>query len=288
MAPSNPHDAFSLRYNFGSEETETPPAALDSPPSNPRGGKTLVVDQFNSNCFQRPSAALKEAGPNDQVFVRPGMYEDRIFVSNSSIQLIGAGRDHVQIFNRRSGTLYLQQVQSGRIEGITFRYLGSDQHSPINILDSTCLIKECRAMEGILSGIVIYGSQCRPNLSNNEVCRNRESGIFSFSGAQPYLSKNRCFGNYHFGIAVRDDGSCPDIVQNICEKNLLSGILLFHSAKALVLNNQCQNNVHWGLVTTPECETSPDHHQLITANVLTPNPRGSMIVTTTPLAEIGR
>jgi hypothetical protein len=288
MTHKNPDDAFSLQGGGGSEETGIPPAALDSPPPNPMGGKTLVVDPSNPQFYPRPSAALKEAGPNDQVFVRAGIYEDRIFLADNSIQLIGAGRDHVQIYNRRSGTLYLQQVQSGRIEGITFRYLGSDQHSPVNILDSTCIIKECRAMEGILSGIVIYGSQCRPTLLENEVCRNRESGIFSFAGAQPYLTKNRCFGNYHFGIAVRDEGTRPDIVQNICQKNLLSGMLLFHSAKALLLDNRCQNNSHWGLVTTPECQTSPDHDQLIEANILTPNPRGSMIVTTKPLAEIGR
>ena len=270
------------------KHTEEHPQPLDSPPANPLGGRTLVVDQTNPQFYPRPSAALREAGPDDQVFVRPGRYEDRIFISNSSIQLIGAGREHVQIFNRRSGPLYLQGVESGRIEGLTFRYLGSDQHSPINILDSTCTIKGCRAMEGILSGIVIYGSHSRPTLLENEVCQNRESGIFSFAGAQPYLTQNRCIGNYHFGIAVRDDGTQPDIVQNICTNNLLSGILLFYSAKALVLNNRCQDNSHWGLVSTPECQTSPDRDQLIEANILTPNPRGSLMVTTEPLADIGR
>lgn len=288
MTPKTPEDPFSLAGDLISDDAETHPQVLDFPPPNPMGGKTLIVDPDNPQFYPRPSAALREASPDDQVFVRPGIYEDRIFLANNSIQLIGAGRDHVQIFNRRSGTLYLQRVQSGRIEGITFRYLGSDQHSPINILDSTCTIRGCRAMEGILSGIVIYGSQSRPTLLENEVCQNRESGIFSFGGAQPYLTKNQCVGNYHFGIAVRDDGTRPDIVQNICRKNLLSGMLLFHSAKALLLDNRCQNNSHWGLVTTPECQTSPDHDQLIEANILTPNPRGSMIVTTKPLAEIGR
>ena len=288
MALPPPEDALRLPDDLCAKESEARPQPLDSPPPNPLGGRTLVVDQANPQFYPRPSAALREAAPADQVFVRPGIYEDRVFVSNSSIQLIGAGREHVQIINRRSGTLYLQGVQSGRIEGITFRYLGSDQHSPINILDSTCTIKGCRAMEGILSGIVIYGSQSRPTLLENEICQNRESGIFSFAGAQPYLTQNRCVGNYHFGIAVRDDGTRPDIVQNTCTKNLLSGILLFYSAKALVLNNRCQDNSHWGLVTTPECQTSPDRDQLIEANILTPNPRGSMMVTTEPLSEIGR
>ena len=94
------------------------------------------------------------------------------------VLLIGAGRDTVEIFSRRGGPLYLQRVIGGRISGITFRYVGSDQHSAINIFDSSCTITQCRATEGILSGVVIYGAECRPSFIDNEVCLNRESGIF--------------------------------------------------------------------------------------------------------------
>ena len=271
----------------GLENPEHGDEVIDPPP-NPAGGHTLVVDLHNPESYPRPSAALRDAGPTDQIFIRPGVYEDRIFVADKPIRMIGAGRDRVQIFSRRSGTLYLQRVESGRIQGITFRYIGSDQHSPMNILDSTCTIVGCRAMEGILSGIVIYGSKSRPSLTGNEVCQNRESGIFSFAGAQPYLTNNDCFGNYHFGIAVRDDGTRPDIIKNTCRENMLSGMLLFNSAQALLLENQCQHNHHWGLVSTPECQTSPDYEQLVEANRFIPNPRGPLFVTTEPLAEIGR
>ena len=260
---------------------------LEIPP-NPLGGKTLVVDQSASDCYPRPSAAIKDAKAEDQVFIRPGIYEDRIFVADQPIHLIGAGRDHVQIFSRRSGPLYLQKVPAGHISGITFRYVGSDQHSAMNILDSTCTISQCRATEGILSGIVIYGPECRPTLSNNEVCSNRESGIFTFGGARPYLTQNVCFDNHHFGLAVRDDGSNPDFIKNICRQNMLSGILLFHGAKALVLENTCEQNFHWGIVMTPDSQTSPEQEQLLQANALTKNPRGALIVTHEPLSEIGR
>jgi hypothetical protein len=209
-------------------------------------------------------------------------------MSERPIHLIGAGRDHVSIFSRRGGPLYLQRVPSGRLAGITFRYVGSDQHSPVNILDSTCTITGCRATDGILSGVVIYGPDCRPTLIDNEVCHNRESGIFSFAGARPYLSQNDCYGNHHFGLAARDPGTRPDFVRNLCRENLLSGILLFHHAEALVLENTCRDNMHWGLVTTPECQTSPPRDQLATANTLEPNPRGALMVTTEPLSEIGR
>jgi parallel beta-helix repeat protein len=246
------------------------------------------VDASDPSAYERPSAALKHAGPNDQIFVRPGVYEDKIFIVGRPVLLIGAGRDAVQIFSRKGGPLYLQSVPSGRIMGITFRYVGSDQHSAMNLLDSTCTIHTCRATEGILSGVVVYGPNCRATMIDNEVCNNRESGIFVFGGARPYIAHNRCFNNYHFGLAVRDPDTRPDFKGNTCTNNMLSGILMFHHAEALVLDNICRDNQQWGFVTTPECATTPARDQLTSSNKLEDNPRGALMVTDEPLAEIGR
>ncbi|MBX3236160.1 MAG: right-handed parallel beta-helix repeat-containing protein [Nitrospiraceae bacterium] len=261
---------------------------LLEPPSNPKGGRTLVVDAKDPHAYLLPSEALKDATEADQVFVRPGVYEDKVFVADQPVRLIGAGRDHVQVFCRRSGPLYLQRVPSGLISGITFRYVGSDQHSAMNLLDSQCIVTECRAMEGLLSGVVIYGPEARGTFIDNEVCYNRESGIFVFAGAQPRVAQNACFGNHHFGMAVRDPGSHPEFVRNHCLDNMLSGMLLFHHAEALLLNNVCRNNQHWGIVMTPECRPTPPREDLAGANELTPNPRGPIIVTEQPLVDIGR
>lgn len=263
-------------------------ALLRDPPPNPLGGGTLIVDREDPHAYPRPSAALKEAGDQDQVFIRPGIYEDKVFVTERPILLVGAGRDLVQIFSRRGGPLYLQQVKSGRISGMTFRYVGSDQHSAMNFLDSTCTVSQCRAMEGILSGVVIYGPQSRPTFVDNDVCHNRESGIFVFAGAQPRLADNVCRNNHHFGIAVRDAGSHPELVRNRCHENLLSGMLLFHHAGALLVDNQCVDNHHWGIVLTSDSKPTPRPEELGQSNVLMPNPRGAMTVTDSPLSEIGR
>jgi hypothetical protein len=261
---------------------------LRDPPPNPRGGRTLIVDGSDSEAYPRPSAALKEAQENDQVFVRPGRYEDKIFVSERPVLLIGAGRDHVTVFCRRGGPFYLQRVPAGLVSGMTFRYVGSDQHSAMNILDSTVTIAQCRALDGILSGVVIYGPECRPSFHDNEVCRNRESGIFVFAGAQPRIAQNLCADNHHFGIAVRDPGSHPELVRNLCRDNMMSGILLFHYAEALLLDNDCRDNEHWGIVMTPDCKPVPGRHDLASSNVLMKNPRGALQVTEQPLGEIGR
>jgi hypothetical protein len=229
-----------------------------------------------------------DAEANDQVFIRPGRYEDKIFVVGGPVRLIGAGRDLVEIFSRRTGPLYLQRVQAGMISGLTFRYLGSDQHSAMNVLDSTCTISRCRITDAVLSGIVVYGPECRPTLVDNEVCRNRESGIFTFAGAKPYVARNICFENHHFGIAVRDADTKPDLVRNVCRDNRLSGILLFHLAEAMLLDNVCRDNDHWGVVLTPDSATTPPRDELTASNTLGQNPRGAFTVTDSPLAEIGR
>jgi len=257
-------------------------------PQNPLEGRTLIVDANDGESYPRPSAALLDAGEYDQVFVRPGIYEDKVFITGRPIHLAGAGRNEVQIFSRRGGPLYLQQVPSGRISGITFRYVGSDQNSAMNIFDSCCTVTQCRATEGILSGVVIYGPQSRPAFIENEVCDNRESGIFVFAGAQPRIADNVCWGNHHFGIAVRDPGSHPELVRNRCRDNMLSGILLFHHAEALLVDNICSENQHWGMVITPDCHPIPDRKLLDTSNILAPNPRGTLMVTDEPLSDIGR
>jgi parallel beta-helix repeat protein len=134
----------------------------------------------------------------------------------------------------------------------------------------------------------MYGPQCRGAFLDNEVCNNRESGIFVFAGAQPRVADNVCRGNHHFGIAVRDPGSHPELVRNRCSDNWLSGMLLFHHAEALLVGNVCVGNSQWGVVMTPEAHLFPSRDVLADTNVLTPNPRGPLYVTEAPLSEIGR
>jgi parallel beta-helix repeat protein len=257
-------------------------------PPNPYGGRTLIVDANDASCYPLPSTALGEAAEEDQVYIRPGTYEDKIFVSERPVSLIGAGRDQVQIFSRRSGPLYLQRVPRGRITGMTFRYVGSDQHAAVNVLDSACVITHCRATEGILSGVLFYGPECRVAFMENEVCHNRESGIFVFAGAQPRIAENQCRDNHHFGIAVRDSSSHPELVRNQCHGNMLSGILLFHHAEALIVGNVCRDNQQWGLVITPDSRCNPAPTELSAVNDMDDNPRGPYVMSEQPLADIGR
>ena len=62
-------------------------------PANPLGGRTLIVDPVDQRCYPTPSAALKDVGDSDQVYIRPGIYEDKLVVTQRPVRLVGAGRD---------------------------------------------------------------------------------------------------------------------------------------------------------------------------------------------------
>src|SRR2546427_23183 len=65
---------------------------MTDPPPNPLGGKTLIVDANDGDSYPRPSAALLDAGEHDQVFVRSGIYEDKVFITGRPIRLVGHSR----------------------------------------------------------------------------------------------------------------------------------------------------------------------------------------------------
>lgn len=86
---------------------------IDSVPSNPLGGKTLIVDCSGQNKYMLPSEAIHDMGESDQVYVRPGIYEDKIFVSQRPIRLVGAGRDLVQIFHGAEALFTYKKCRKG-------------------------------------------------------------------------------------------------------------------------------------------------------------------------------
>jgi pectin methylesterase-like acyl-CoA thioesterase len=73
----------------------------------PSNGEKLIVDGADPECYSVPSAAFREAGEHDRIEIRPGVYDDKLVVTDHPIRLFGAGRDLVQIFYRRGGPLYL-------------------------------------------------------------------------------------------------------------------------------------------------------------------------------------
>src|SRR2546422_10936366 len=98
---------------------------LNAPPPNPAGGDTMIVDASDPSAFERPSAALKHAKPEDQIFIMLGVYEDKMVIMDRPVLLIGAGRDAGQIFSRRGGTRDIHNHSYVRNMEFTFRSIGS-------------------------------------------------------------------------------------------------------------------------------------------------------------------
>jgi len=256
---------------------------LNAPPPT-RRRDTLIVDARNPVAFERPSAALKHAkrGP-DLHPARRLRGQDRHPGPAHPADRRGTGC--VQISAGGAGRCISQSVPSGRIMGITFRYVGSDQNSAMNILDSTCTISACPQPKASCRGSSCT-AQLRATMNRQRGLLQRESGIFVFAGARPYVAQNRCFANHHFGLAPATPTRARISRATSAPNNMLSGILLFHHAEALDAGQHLLRQQHWGFVTTRSARprrAGPTGG----ANTLQPNPRGAIMVTHEPLAEIG-
>ena len=64
-----PSVAVDMPSDYPHKAVPAPRGEARDPPDNPAGGRTLVVDAADPSAYPRPSSALKEAKPDDQVYV---------------------------------------------------------------------------------------------------------------------------------------------------------------------------------------------------------------------------
>jgi len=124
---------------------------MTDPPPNSIRGKTLIVDAKDATRTRDTVRHYSMQENMTRSLFVPGSTRKKS-LSRGDRSFGGAGRDEVRFFPSWGAPLS-QQVPSGRISGITFRYVGSDQNSAMNLLDSSCAVTQCRATEGILSGV---------------------------------------------------------------------------------------------------------------------------------------
>jgi parallel beta-helix repeat protein len=97
-----------------------------------------------------------------------------------------------------------------------------------------------------LQGIRV-GSRGAGIVSNNEIARNRLSGIHIVQDATPTVRGNYIHGNSECGVSIQDE-STPLIDDNRMQKNGLHGIAFTNCARGRVTNNRCYQNKQGGII----------------------------------------
>ncbi len=265
------------------ESNEKPVEEEKNPSSLAR---TLAVPEQ----YAAIQSAIDAAKAGDTVLVRAGVYNEKLKFKEG-INLKGENAETTIVRYSASPTgvagqssydapLEVRNCKSGQVEQLSFEQTGADARpaagnlfkiDAIIIMNSSIIIKNCRATSSADCGIDVDGSESAPTLIENQLRSNASSGIAFSNGAQGSAQNNVCEQNQLDGILVIGGGSAPTLTNNecrlnkrhgigfqtdahgnaegnVCEQNDDSGIGVFFSGAApALINNTCKSNKHFGI-----------------------------------------
>jgi serine/threonine protein kinase len=208
-------------------------------------------------------AAINAAKANDTVYVKAGVYdEDLEFKDGITLE----GEDPTTTFVRYSASptavadqkyyyspLEIRNCKSGAISNISF-YQDTPDPRPvvtgktwktdaITILNSSVVIKNCRARSLANCGIGIYKDSV-VSLIENQCRSNALNGIAFWGNSHGSARDNICEENGQDGIDVIN--SSVEVQNNRCTNNKEDGIY-FYGGNSKANGNVCKENLNYGI-----------------------------------------
>lgn len=232
--------------------------------------KTIVVPDHYTTIRK----AIAKARSGDTVFVRAGIYKERLIFKNG-IKLVGEGMDQaiIQYATQPRHVILVENCNEGLISNLCVQHGGQYGAKPavvaICLANSSSEVSDCRISKASSSGIyitnggnpiiydcvvesnpsygiVVSGRQTNPMIRNN-LCRfNKEHAIYFYDGAQGKVEGNNCVQN-GAGIAARDAGTTVSLTGNNCLSNEEWGICIWKEASTTAENNVCEMNKKVGI-----------------------------------------
>jgi hypothetical protein len=213
-------------------------------------------------------SAIDAAKPGDTVLVKAGVYSEKLKFKDG-ILLKGESRDTTIIRYAASPTalvgessydapLEIRNCKSGQVEQLSFEQTAADPRQAtagnnicridgVIVVNSSIVIKNCRATSAAACGIDVSGAGSAPTLIENQCSLSVFSGILFEDGAQGTAENNICEQNQADGIWVVGPGTAPNLTTNECRSNKREGIFFLRGARGRAEQNVCEQNVECGI-----------------------------------------
>jgi hypothetical protein len=213
-------------------------------------------------------SAIDAAKPGDTVLVKAGVYSEKLKFKDG-IVLRGESRETTIIRFATPPTaivgqssydapLEVRNCKSGQVERLSFEQTASDPRQTaagnnicridgIIVVNSSIVIKNCRATSAAACGIDVSGAESAPTLVENQCRLSVFSGILFEDGAQGTAENNVCEQNRADGIWVVGPGTAPNLTNNECRSNKREGIFFLRGARGKAEQNVCEGNDECGI-----------------------------------------
>ena len=166
----------------------------------------LVVDKNGNGTHRSIQEAIDEAEPNQTIEIRSGTYSEKLLLTKP-LTLKGAGREQTIVEYDSDSVLTVNGISGGTVQGVTFRYTGSEVDADaVNIIESGLSLMNCRMTGATLSGIDVIGGQS--NIIGN-LCDGNKFGLKLQAGAKGVIKYNEISGNNKDGVVILEEGTAP-------------------------------------------------------------------------------
>jgi F-box protein 11 len=262
-----------------SPEPSTVTVRLGSAPEPRR--RELTVDATGKGQFRLIGDAVRAAGTDDIVLVKPGTYREGVEL-DKSLTLIGDGPRETIVVEPDQASALQSTAPFGRVANLTLRQLGGDhfcvdisagqielEHCDISSQGLTCLavrggadpiVRRNRIHDGVEAGILVYENG-RGTFEDNEIFGNALAAVSVLGGANPTVRRNRIHdgqGGIHVYENSRGTFEDNDIVANA-----LAGIEVREGADPTVRRNQVRDGKQDGIFVYKDGRGTFEDNQVV-------------------------
>jgi parallel beta-helix repeat protein len=161
-----------------------------------------------SEVYPTIRSALESAGPGARIVVKPGTYEEELWISKH-VQLLGEGADQVRVVSTRDPCLRLTAA-GATIYGIGFelaRVEGAKPMYAVAVTKGGSVLDSCEMTSATAACVAVRGSEACPTLRRCKIPGGGETGLFVYQQATPRVEDCEITGNARDGIRITTGGS---------------------------------------------------------------------------------
>ena len=212
--------------------------------------RELVVDANGKGQFKTIADAIRAAGTDDTIVVRPGIYQEAL-VLDKSLTLIGDGQREDIIIEGSTANALSSTAPFGRVVNFTFRQAAGGQYA-IDISSGHIELEYCDIASQGLSCIAVHGNG-DPTVRRSRIHDSKQSGIFVYSNGRGTFEDNDIFANAFAGISVKE-GSDPTVRRNTIRDAKQNGISVYQNGRGTFEDNDIFANILAGIVVRDGAE----------------------------------
>jgi WD40 repeat protein/actin-like ATPase involved in cell morphogenesis len=193
------------------------------------------------------NAALQQAKPGTHIVVRPGIYQEDLYLDRD-VEISGAGPREQIVIESNSAIAIQMATTSAKVRGITLKHCSSEAfswvtHGAVVVAQGHLQLEDC-ALQASFHGVSVWGEGSQVTLRGCCLRGGKNANVAINHGARGWLEDCDIAGNEHAGVHVRDQGSSAAIVNCTIHDGLALGISISAQGQAEIEGCDFFGNAH--------------------------------------------